>query len=67
MSNIKSCDEVKAKLFEVEDKLKYIHSLKQKILQQPYAERSIEMSQFLDLEDRIYSAVFKELKWVLNE
>ena len=67
MNNIKSSEEVKAKLIEVEDKLRHIHSLKQEILQQPYAERSIEMAQFLDVEDRIYSTVFKELKWVLNE
>lgn len=65
MNKIRTCDEVKAKLAEVEDKLKYIKSLKEEMLQQPYQERSIEMSHFLDVEDKIYSAAVNELKWVL--
>jgi 5-bromo-4-chloroindolyl phosphate hydrolysis protein len=60
-------EEIKQKIEEVEKRLQRIFNAIEKEKSLPFFQRRFNICRFLDIEKRIYSAVLKELKWVINE
>lgn len=60
-------DQLEARIREIEARLQLIEIAKEKERQRPFFSRNHSHCLFLSVEDRIHTALLKELKWVLYE
>ena len=62
----RSMVEIIARIREIEERLSYIEECLLNEQQRPFFERRVGMCRFLDMEKIMYSAMLKELKWVID-
>lgn len=65
--NSRTPEQIKTRIDEIEKRLAIIHQALAKQRATPFFSRNHSHCQFLDLENKVYSALCNELKWVLNE
>lgn len=64
---VRDSKEIRVRIAEVETQLSIIDSAIEKELLLPFFSRRNNLCTFLDLEKKIFTALLKELKWVLYE
>lgn len=64
---MRTTEEIIEKIEAIEKRLAVIHKEIDKELQRPFFGRDVPRCRFLDLENKIYTTVLNELKWVLND
>lgn len=62
----RSMTEIIARIREIEERLVHIEERMLNEQQRPFFERRKGMCLFLDMEKIMYSAMLKELKWVID-
>ena len=64
---MKQKEEIRDKVILIEKKLTVINDAILKEIDKPFFSRSKSICRFLYIEKKIYTRLYKELKWVLNE
>ncbi len=67
MENIRNRYEIELRIREVETKLKMIDKVIAKEMERSFFVRRPNLCQLLDVEKRIYTSLYRELKWMLHE
>jgi hypothetical protein len=67
MNKIRNRGEIEIRIKEIEKKLEIIDQAIEKEMKRSFFARRPNLCQLLDIEKRIYSSLYVELKWILHE